>query len=93
MMITKVLSYKNAWNEFSINNSEELNEIISALPRFLSEYHEVRNQNKVVRSRELWEQKLFEHNWEILERTESAICRNFLFRPKNKRPKVITTLR
>ncbi len=69
MIVSKVLSYKNAWNVFHDNNSPELQDILDVLPSFILEYNESRNQSGRPMFYELWEQKLYEKNWSLIDRT------------------------
>lgn len=69
MFINKVLSYKNSWNEFSSSNQSELQDILIALPEFIKDYLATRDQSVGPFFREIWDKKLFERDWQILERS------------------------
>jgi len=69
MKISKVLSYRNAWHQFIAENKLELDDILRALPLFIQEYAETREQSNRPYFRELWEQKLLDFDWVKIERT------------------------
>lgn len=69
MRISKVLSYRNAWNVFHDNNAIELQDILDVLPSFILDYNENRNRTGRPIFHELWEQKLHEKSWSIIDRT------------------------
>jgi len=62
MNVTKVISYKNAWEDLIQNHKTELNEIVQSLNEFFPEYlNAVKgNLNRYTSSREIWERKLEE---------------------------------
>uniref|UniRef100_UPI004049DD94 hypothetical protein n=1 Tax=Flavobacterium sp. TaxID=239 RepID=UPI004049DD94 len=70
MIISKVISYKGAWNEFEQNHQAELEDIVSAIPEFIPAYLESRNsESHFVSFREIWDQIMFQKGWEITDRT------------------------
>lgn len=68
MIINKVISYKNAWENLNIENQSELQDILEALPEFINDYVISRNTDNRLMYREIWEQKLIAKGWQVIER-------------------------
>ncbi len=68
MTINKVISYKNAWEDLNNNNQSELNDILNSLPEFINEYLISRNSENRLMYREIWEQKLVQKGWQVIDR-------------------------
>jgi hypothetical protein len=70
MIISKVLSYKGAWDKLQADHSAELEDIINSLPEYIEEYNENRkNESSFISSREFWDRIMFKKDWQISERT------------------------
>lgn len=70
MIISKVISYKGAWEMFERNHQAELADIVSAIPEFIYSYTESRNsESGFISFREVWDQIMFQKGWEIMDRT------------------------
>jgi uncharacterized protein YggU (UPF0235/DUF167 family) len=68
MIINTVISYKNAWGHFNQQHSEELQEILQALPEFVESYLERERSNTIIFYRDIWEQKLVKRGWQKVKR-------------------------
>lgn len=70
MIISKVISYKGAWDELERNHQGELQDIVNAILEFIPTYLESRHsENRFVSFREIWDQLMFQKGWEITDRT------------------------
>lgn len=68
MEISKVLTYKNAWDIVLSRNKEELNDILESLPFLIFKLNEYYKSEKRISFLEIWEKLLTSKNWNILDR-------------------------
>lgn len=68
MKINTAISYKNAWEKFNQEHSEELQDILNSLPEFIETYIEKENNNILIFHRDIWEKKLVTRGWQKLKR-------------------------
>lgn len=67
MIISKVISYKNAWNDLKENNQNELDEILLGLPKFIDDYIQSRSDDGRPMYREIWNSVLNEKGWDVID--------------------------
>lgn len=67
MIISKVISYKNAWQNLNSDHSQELQEILEALPQFIDRYTSDRDSKEktFMSHREVWNNVLVNKDWLI----------------------------
>jgi hypothetical protein len=67
MIISKVISYKNAWEDLNSDYSQELEELLEILPEFIDKYTSKREskENNFVSHREVWNELLTNKDWII----------------------------
>lgn len=67
MIISKVITYKNAWDNLVQNHQTELNDILEALPEFIDEYIASRDADERPMFRDIWDEKLADRGWETID--------------------------
>ncbi|WKK82944.2 hypothetical protein [Marivirga arenosa] len=67
MIISKVISYKNAWQDLINEHPNELEEVLEVLPQFISSYVSMRqaNERTFIGHRDIWNELLKEKEWII----------------------------
>jgi hypothetical protein len=69
MIISKIISYKGAWEQAIQNHQAELKDLTASLPEFIQSYTEARqHENGYISFREIWDQIMFQKDWEITDR-------------------------
>lgn len=69
MFITKVVSYKGAWEKVQAFHQAELSDILLALDDFISGKVHIESELKRPLSRDMWEKALYDRGWELIDRT------------------------
>ncbi|EGR0068553.1 hypothetical protein DMJ26_23955 [Vibrio parahaemolyticus] len=69
MYITKVVSYKGAWNKVQAIHQNELLDILSALEDFIEGRVHIESELRRPLSRDMWEKALYDRGWELIDRT------------------------
>lgn len=67
MVISKILSYKNAWDQLIQNNQSELDDILLTIPCFIQRFLKIQKQKRRILLRDIWSQELVKQGWNIPE--------------------------
>ncbi|WP_107040011.1 hypothetical protein [Brumimicrobium mesophilum] len=69
MIISKVISYKNAWQSLIAEHQEELDEILEVLPQFINDYVTKKESNErgFTSHRDIWSELLEQKDWIIAD--------------------------